>query len=238
MKEKLYTIPVNEAFESDGECPICSMRKKLETDAIEFTMGPSYMEDDIREATSRLGFCEKHLEQLYQNQNRLGLALILKTHMDKIVKDVEKHSSSRFKFKSLSFLKNKVETPEVVNYLNKIEDHCFVCEKIEGTYERYIATVFYLYHSEESFQRKFRESKGFCTSHYKALYLAAPKYLKGEEMKGFLTELNQLYLDNMKRVRDDLEWFIDKFDYRYADQPWKNSKDALPRSMQKTNSIT
>ena len=56
MKEKLYTIPVNEAFEHDSECPICAMRKKLEMDAIEFTMGPSYMEDDIREVTSRLGF--------------------------------------------------------------------------------------------------------------------------------------------------------------------------------------
>ncbi len=41
----------------------------------------------------------------------------------------------------------------------------------------------------------------------------------------------------MKRVTDDLEWFTDKFDYRNEDKPWKNSKDALPRSMNKTNSI-
>jgi hypothetical protein len=40
----------------------------------------------------------------------------------------------------------------------------------------------------------------------------------------------------MKRVKEDLDWFIDKFDYRYKDEPWKNSKDALPRMLQKVNS--
>lgn len=237
MKEKLYTIPVSEAFEADGECPICNMRKKLETDAIDYTMGPSYMEDDVREATSRLGFCEKHLEQLYKNQNRLGLALILKTHMDKIVRDVEKHTGSGIKLSSPSFFKKKGETSGVVHYLNELDDHCFVCEKIDGTFDRYIATIFHLYHTEDSFRKKFNSSKGFCTSHYKALYSAAPEYLSGSELNDFIKELNKLYLENMKRVRDDLEWFINKFDYRYADEPWKNAKDALPRSMQKTNSI-
>lgn len=238
MKEKLYTIPVNEAFETDSECPICTMRKKLEVNAIDFTMGPSYMEDDVRAETSRMGFCEKHLNQLYQNQNRLGLALILKTHMDKIVKDVEKNSGSGMKLSSPSLFKKKGETSPVVSYLNELEENCFVCNKIEGTFERYIATVFHLYHNDESFRNKFNSSKGFCTSHYKTLYSAAPEFLNQAELSTFVSELNKLYLDNMKRVRDDLEWFINKFDYRYADEPWKNAKDALPRSMQKTNSIS
>lgn len=237
MKEKLYTIPVNDAFDADSECPLCSMRKQLESNAIEFTMGPSYMEDDIREATSRMGFCEKHLDQLYKNQNRLGLALILKTHMDKIVTDVEKLSRSGVKFSSPSLFRKKAEGSEVVNYLNELEQSCFVCDKIDRTFERYIATVFHQYHTEETFRQKFEKSKGFCTGHYKVLYGSAPEHLSGDELNDFLKKLNELYLDNMKRVRDDIEWFINKFDYRYADEPWKNSKDALPRSMQKTNSI-
>jgi hypothetical protein len=238
VKEKLYTIPVSEAFETDSECPICSMRKKLETNAIEFTMGPSYMEDDIRAATSRMGFCEKHLEQLYKNQNRLGLALILKTHMDKLVTDIEKLSGTDVKNSAPSLFRKNKETSSVVNYLNDLEDTCFVCDKIESTFDRYIATIFHIYHNEESFREKFKASKGFCTGHYKILYSVAPQYLNGEELNGFIKILNKLYLENMKRVRDDLEWFINKFDYRYADEPWKNAKDALTRSMQKTNSIT
>jgi hypothetical protein len=46
-----------------------------------------------------------------------------------------------------------------------------------------------------------------------------------------------VYLDNIKRVRDDLDWFIDKFDYRYVNEPWKNSRDALLRTIIKSNSI-
>ena len=34
MKEKIYTIPVNDAFDMDCECPICSMREKLEMEAV------------------------------------------------------------------------------------------------------------------------------------------------------------------------------------------------------------
>ena len=31
---------------------------------------------------------------------------------------------------------------------------------------------------------------------------------------------------------------IKKFDYRYKDEPWKNSKDALVRTLCKTNGVT
>lgn len=227
---------MNEAFETDCECPVCSMRKILETNAVEFTMGPSYMEDDIREATSKLGFCEKHLGQLYKNQNRLGLALILQTHMDKIITNIEKLSGA--KSFAPSFLRKKGEDSGVVNYLNNLEETCFVCDKIEPTFDRYIATIFHLYHTEDGFKAKFNASKGFCTNDYKILYAKAPQFLSGDELNRFIKELNTLYLENMKRVREDLEWFINKFDYRYADEPWKNAKDALPRAMQKTNSIS
>ncbi len=237
MKEKLYTIPVNDAFDHDSECPLCSMYHSLETNAIEFTMGPSYMEDDIREATSRLGFCDKHLHQLYQNQNRLGLALILTSHMDKLIKETQKLSNSGGKSGGSFFFKKKDETSGIVSYINEMEETCFICNKINDTFERYIATIFHLYRHEPSFREKFISSKGFCTSHYKMLYSSSALYLHGEELSSFQTQLNELYLENMKRVRDDLEWFINKFDYRYANEPWKNAKDALPRAMQKTNGI-
>lgn len=237
MKEKLYTIPVNDAFDEDSECPLCSMYKALEIEAIDFTMGPSYMEDDIREATSRLGFCEKHMVKMYDKQNRLGLALILKTQMDKVAKDIERLSQSGAKITTVSLFKRKTDNSGVVEHLNALEDSCFVCDKINNTFDRYVATIFHLYHHEEAFRNKFKASKGFCIKHYRMLYDAAPNHLNGEELNDFLINTNTLFLENMRRVSDDLEWFINKFDYRYADEPWKNAKDALPRAMQKTNSI-
>lgn len=90
MKEKLYTIPVNDAFASSCECPICTMYKTLEDNSIEYTMGPSYMEDDVRSETDRLGFCDKHIKQVYHMDNRLGMAWVMKTHFDKTIDDVGK----------------------------------------------------------------------------------------------------------------------------------------------------
>jgi hypothetical protein len=236
LKEKIHTIPVNDGFDNGGECPVCNMRKDLEVKAIDFTMGPSYMEDDVRGETSKLGFCQEHIKLLYENQNRLGLSLILKSHMDKIIKDIEKLASSP-RIPGPSLFKKQSDNSAIVSYMEKINDSCYICDKINRTFERYIATIFHLFRHEDSFRQKFRDCQGFCNQHYTLLYKTAPKYLSGDQLKDFTNQLNTLYIDNMKRVRDDLDWFIDKFDYRYADRPWNNSKDALPRTIIKTNSV-
>ena len=94
MAEKLYTIPVNEVFEKKCECPVCEIYHNLEKCSLVFTMGPSYMEDDIRAMTDKTGFCKIHSEKLLSMNNRLGMALILKTHTDKVNKDIEKLASN------------------------------------------------------------------------------------------------------------------------------------------------
>lgn len=35
----------------------------------------------------------------------------------------------------------------------------------------------------------------------------------------------------MARLFEEINWFIKKFDYRYADEPWKTSRDSLFRSI-------
>jgi len=65
----------------------------------------------------------------------------------------------------------------------------------------------------------------------------APNKLNGDDLNLFIDTLNNLYITNMERVRDDLEWFINKNDYKYANEPWKNAKDAIPRALTKANSI-
>ncbi len=237
MKEKLYTIPVKDAFKEDCECPICQMKKSLEINAINFTMGPSYMEEDVRAETDKIGFCNLHIRMLYENQNRLGLALMLKTHMDKTIKDIEKLASNAGKISSPSIFKKKTGPSGVKSYIDQVECSCYICNMINTSFERYIATIFWLYQNDSDFSNKLSNSKGFCTNHYGLLYEESSKHLSGDMLDGFIKSLNTLYLDNAKRVRDDLSWFIDKFDYRFLNEPWKESKDALPRAIVKTNSV-
>ena len=56
MKEQLFTIPVGDAFRTDCECPVCKLYEDLEKESIEFVMGPSYMEDDVR-----IYFTDRHV---------------------------------------------------------------------------------------------------------------------------------------------------------------------------------
>ena len=120
MKEQLYTIPVNEAFAVDCECPVCAMHHKLKEDALDFTLGPSYMEEDNRMLTDELGFCEKHIQELYQQKNRLGLALILSTHMKKITKELKHYSQTPAPNQKSLFRKKSAES-DLGTYVQKYQ---------------------------------------------------------------------------------------------------------------------
>ena len=234
MKEKIFTIPVNDAFDKDSECPICEMYRELERNAVEYTMGPSYMEDDIRAKTDEMGFCEKHVIDVYNMENRLGFAWVMKTHMDKIIYDMEKLAQQPVKGKTLF---SKVKPNGVAEYAEKLKCSCFVCDRIENTFMRYIDTVLYLYKTDKDFKNKYEECKGFCVSHYGLLIEQASQKLSGNVFETFVNKTNKIYIENMKRVRDDVEWFINKFDHKYANEPWKNAKDSLPRATTKTTSV-
>lgn len=234
MKEQLYTIPVNDAFNSDCECPLCKMRQELEHNAIEYTLGPSYMEDDNRAITDETGFCEKHIQDLYLEKNRLGLALILSTHMAKVSKDLKTLSSNNAPTAKSLFKKS--EQTSVGAYVDKLKHNCFICNRINNTFDRYINTIFHLYKKDNDFSEKIKQSKGFCTYHYALLFDTAGDYLSKDTLTRFLADIQDVYFSNMERMQEDIEWFIDKFDYRYQNEPWKNSKDALPRTVLKTHS--
>lgn len=234
MKEKIYTIPVNDAFDRDCECPLCAMYQELENSAVEYTMGASYMEDDIRAETDKKGFCQKHLKQIYDVENRLGFALVMKTHLDKVIRDMETLTKEPVKGKALF---KKVEASPVCGYVQQLSQSCFICDRIENTFHRYVDTVLHLYQSDKAFQKKYQESRGFCTAHFGLLVQRGQQKFSGVLCQQFVADTNRLYLENMKRVRDDVAWFINKFDHKYADEPWKNAKDSLPRSMTKDNSI-
>lgn len=239
MKEKIYTIPIQDAFQQESECPVCAMYRKLEENAIHYTIGPgaSYMEKDIRAQTDDQGFCQKHFRDLYAYPNKMGLALMVKTHMDKTIKELEKATKAPLPIPNSMFRKKAKPSSPVIDYIEEQEKKCFVCGYINQTFESYMMTIFYLYEREEEFREQFAKCKGFCTSHYKKLFCLAPKYLNKKYLEAFFKELNEIYLENFKRVRDDVEWFICKNDYRYKEEPWKNAKDALPRALTKTGSI-
>ena len=85
MKEKIYTIPLMDAFHANDECPFCFIERNLEQHAIDFGLGSgaSYMEDDIRAETDKMGFFREHYKKMFDYGNRLGTGFILTTHFKK-----------------------------------------------------------------------------------------------------------------------------------------------------------
>ena len=46
MKEKIYTIPINDAFDKNCECAVCAFMREEEKKLIDYTVGASMMEPD------------------------------------------------------------------------------------------------------------------------------------------------------------------------------------------------
>ena len=231
MKEKIYTIPVNEGFEKGGECPFCNMYRQLEKDAVDYMLGPSYMEDDIRMETNKLGFCKKHYKHLYLQQNRLGVGLMLHTHLQTINRDLEKLCADYKPDKKPLF--KKVESNPISDHINNISNSCYVCNKISTTLERYIDTFFYMWKSMPDIRQSVKDCKGFCLDHFSLLVSEGQNRLSAGDYKEFLDIIIPLEQENLKRLEAEVEWFTDKFDYRNRDKDWGTSKDALPRAITK-----
>lgn len=233
MKEQLYSIPVNDAFAADCECPVCQMYHKLETDSVEYTMGPSYMEDDTRALTDAKGFCGKHIKMVYDQDNRLGMAWVMKTHFDKTINDIKKVMPSG----PAKLIKKGISDSPLIKYIDNLDNSCFVCDRINNFFDQYVDTIFFLWKKDDEFKEKFKSAKGFCTPHYSLLLKKAADHLKGDDLESFVGIINDMYITNMERVRNDLAWFINKFDYKYQNEPWYNAKDSVIRSLVKTNGV-
>lgn len=241
MKEELYTTPLLEAFEKQDECPFCYIEQKLENDALNFILGTdSYMQKDLREQTDRLGFCRTHNRKMFTYGNSLGNALILKTHF-KNIKDELNTTLDKFTYEKSSML-SKFTKKTQTTYNNTLSEWtanreytCYACDYINRSYTRYLATFTYLCKHNNEFWNIISSSKGFCLHHFSDLTQQAINDLNKSQIEKYKTVVFPLMKENLERVYEDISWFVDKFDYRNADADWKNSRDAIPRGMQKIN---
>lgn len=238
MKEKLYTIPLNDAFHANDECPFCYIERNVEQDLLDFVLGSgaSYMESDVRQDTDKAGFCRAHFKKMFDYGNTLGNGWILKTHYMRIRDELQKQTRDFSPTKSSLFAKMKKPSAagnSIAEWVEEKERSCYICNHFADMYERYLDTFFYMYKNDEAFREMFKNSKGFCLPHFGDLCKAADTKLSDSEKADFYPLLFDLMNTNMERLQEDVNWLIEKFDYLHKDDDWKNSKDAVQRGMQK-----
>lgn len=246
MKEQLYTIPLMDAFRADEECPFCYIERNLEQHALDFALGPdaSYMQDDIRAETDKMGFCREHYQKMFVYGNRLGSALILETHLKKLSKDLNaemKNFSSVAKPGLIERFRKDIASTEnsnnVSKWIHEKGESCYICNHMKQNYDRYIATFFELFKKGDAeFMELVTNGKGFCLPHFADLLDRAPLYLSEKDQVRLREILFPQMESNLNRIIDDVEWLQKKFDYRFRDAEWKNSRDAVQRAMQKIGS--
>ena len=238
MKEKLYTIPVNDAVNAGDECPICHIERNVEQYLLDYVLGSSasYMEADTRALTDEYGFCREHIRKMYDYGNTLGNAWILKTHYKKVISEMQeqfkKYTPAKSSFKD-KFSKNSELKNPIAKWTESRDNSCYICSEFKKMYSHYLDTFLYLYKEDPEFKKKILEGKGFCLHHFGELCEYAEGALSDKEKQEFYPKMFDLMNKNMERLYEDVSWLIEKFDYRNKDADWKNSKDAVGRGMQK-----
>ena len=245
MRYHIDTIPVWDAMKLDGECLLCALERKTELGEAERYLGASVMEPDVRIKVNSRGFCRKHHNMLFGMSNRLGHALMLESHTieirEKLAKISEKLQKSAEQLKDAGIGdklsgKTKAASAEILKQAQAVDEMagtCLMCETIEENMNRYLHTFFHLYQHDADFRTKFGQSKGVCLPHLGKLLKTAAEELGAKELGQFTETLVRLEKENMDRIQEDISWFIKKFDYRYENDSWKNSKDAVERTVNK-----
>jgi hypothetical protein len=104
---------------------------------------------------------------MYDYGNALGSALMMQTYYARMMEELSKQLDD-FEMpdkRPLLSIRKQTETKlPLVEWLQKKQDSCYICNRIEENQKRYFATFFALI-KEQEFREKVEKSKGFCLRH-------------------------------------------------------------------------
>lgn len=218
MAEKIYTIPVNEAFDKKDGCPFCTLYDMLCEREFEILMGGAMMEPDVRIATNKQGFCKKHFDGLLGLQKRLQVGLILESHFSEQIRPLLEGG----------FL---AKPSLVASKVRAAAKDCYICTRVGEKLSKMFDTAVYLYETDIEFRKKVTAQPFFCLNHYGRFVSEASSGLPKKLFSQFYSDISALEKAYAEELNGDVSWYCKKFDYRYKDEDWKNSKDSIERSI-------
>ncbi|MBQ7038897.1 MAG: hypothetical protein IJN61_07330 [Clostridia bacterium] len=223
MRADITNIPISEVFDPKEGCPICRMRNMLEQRMAEYITGAAMMEPDVRIETNRLGFCYDHFRMILKQRNRLGVALILESHLDEMEKTIFKGGLPLLGASTKAQAKKATARTKT----------CFICNQVDWAMERMLATVCRLWESEREFRQLFEEQEALCLPHFTELVSAAQKNMNKRSVGDFSKAASKLSKQYLESLRGDVSHFCKMFDYRNSGEgaDWGNSRDSVERAV-------
>ena len=227
MAEQIYTIPINEAFAQKDGCPLCRLKKKLESDSLEYIMGAAMMEPDVRQVTNRTGFCRVHYDDMLAMKNRLSVALTMESRLTQIASLLgEEATDAKGRRSRIKKYAGADPSEEIASTAHT----CFVCSRVAGFEEKYIDNTIHLWKKDPEFRTLFEQQPCFCLDHYAALTQMAKKSLSEDLFLTFHSSITAVLRRYLAQLREDVTGFTRCFDYRSGNTPMTEAqKTAVER---------
>lgn len=228
MPEKIFTIPINEAFDGADGCPLCRMREKLEEQTLESALGAAMMEPSVRIEMNREGFCGSHLQAMYRRKNKLALGLILESRLDELCAMLDKPAAGGKK----GLFSKKAEGEDAAEVLREQTKSCYACKRIRATELRYCSNTAWLWESDAAFRDKLKRQPYFCLSHSAMLLRIAKEELKEKDYASLYEALLERLRTALAALRQDVTAFTVSFDHRNASKPLSEAeRSSLERAL-------
>ena len=193
----------------------------LEKNYVEYITGAAMMEPDIRTDTNNMGFCYTHFNMMVHHGKRLPNALILDTHLDKLMTELIPKE-----------VKGKPDKKKLAK-LEEIQHSCYVCNKMDWGMKHLMETIFKTWEKEEEFRQLYAQQPYICMKHYTMLMKAAMnKGVSSKNLPEFYRVTSSLTGGYLESLRKDIAHFCTMFDYRAQGQDWGTSKDSIERSVE------
>ena len=223
---KLEISKVHDAYSAPGECPLCVLQRGAEETYLVSFQHSRVMEPNVRVKTNAQGFCPDHYRKLYQRENKLGLALVVHTHL---VEQLPRLAEAFQKPPK----RGKEKAASTLEVLSALVDSCFLCSLLEEDLHRYCFTILYLWAKDPAFPPLYRASRGFCLPHYVALCEASQRSLRPDRREAWLKETAVLMTESFSRLEKELLAFTQLHRDSNRGLGKEEERTALSRTLQK-----
>ncbi len=233
---KLEISKVHDAYAAGGECPLCALICGAERSYLSSFQGSRVMEPTVRVKTNESGFCTAHYKRLYRGENKLGLGLVLHTHLQtwlpRLRAGLAEASAPEEKTRKR---RKDGDGPldGLMEILGGLRDSCFICSMLDMDLDRYIETILYLRKEDGGFRETLLASRGFCLEHFRAVVSKARTGLRGQDLSRFMEDLAPIMIRSLEGLERDLLNFTQLFQDANRSLGTEEERTALLRTVQK-----
>jgi hypothetical protein len=229
--KKLEISKVHDAYERDGECPLCDLEEAAEQAYLRSFEHSRAMEPQVRVQTNREGFCEEHLRKLYAGENKLGVGLVLHTRLQRLREELD--AALRDPGRGAGRRGSARRMAGAARRIQALGGSCYLCRMLSRDRRRYAFTILYLWSRDPGFPPVFRASRGFCIPHFAAVLQEGLSAMRADRLQRWLAEAGPLMQDSLRRLEGELLSFTQLHRAENRSLGTEEERTALARAVQK-----